>query len=118
MIGAHLLTNDDLHATLQWISDIKLVPLEHAYILRKFRYLKQSTYPTLKQIDLKSLPYKKEDSLHDLFSKYIKSIIPPLLSPENLTKARRASEVLLSLVDAPDIGSFGHYINAISHFHG
>jgi dsRNA-specific ribonuclease len=28
MIGAHFLTNDDIAATLQWISDIKLVPLE------------------------------------------------------------------------------------------
>ena len=28
LIGAHFLTNDDLVKTLQWISDIRLVPLE------------------------------------------------------------------------------------------
>lgn len=61
MIGAHFLTNDDLAATLQWISDIKLVPLEQAFILRKFKDLKESTYPELKQVDLVSLPFFKED---------------------------------------------------------
>jgi hypothetical protein len=52
MIGAHILTNDNLRATLQLISDIKLVPLEQAFILKKFDDLKLSTYPELKSIDL------------------------------------------------------------------
>jgi hypothetical protein len=107
MIGAHLLTNDNLLATLQWISDIKLVPLEHAYILRKFENLKQSTYPNLKRFDLQKMPFSKEDSLRDLFAKYF-AIVEP--SPVH--------SCLLGLVEAEEIGSFGHYINAISHFHG
>lgn len=37
MIGAHFLTNDNLCGTLQWISDIKLVPLEQAGL---FEWLK------------------------------------------------------------------------------
>jgi dsRNA-specific ribonuclease len=40
MIGAHILTNDNLRATLQLISDTKLVPLEQAFILKKFDDLK------------------------------------------------------------------------------
>ena len=52
MIGAHILTNDNLRATLQLISDTKLVPLEQAFILKKFDDLKLSTYPELKSIDL------------------------------------------------------------------
>ena len=34
LIGAHFLTNDNLGKTLQWISDIKLVPLEQLDLIQ------------------------------------------------------------------------------------
>lgn len=44
LIGAHFLTNDNLMKTLQWISDIKLVPLEQLDLVSKFQDLDESSY--------------------------------------------------------------------------
>ena len=70
MIGAHFLSNDNLQKTLQWISDIKLVPLEQLNQIRTFDDLKESSYSHLKKIKLHELTFTKEDDLRTLFEKY------------------------------------------------
>ena len=57
MIGAHFLSNDDLCKTLQWISDIKLVPLEQAGLFDWLKNITASTYDHLKSINIVDLPY-------------------------------------------------------------
>ena len=70
LIGAHFLTNDDLCKTLQWISDIKLVPLEQTGIFKRLAGIERSTYDHLKQIDLHSLTFTTEDDIRQIFTKY------------------------------------------------
>ena len=70
MIGAHFLTNDNLMKTLQWISDIKLVPVEYLDLINQFKDLKESTYQNLKGIQLHEVPFTKDDNLKTLFKKY------------------------------------------------
>ena len=69
LIGAHFLTNDDLVKTLQWISDIRLVPLEQTGIFNSLT-VERSTYDHLKHVDLLSLPFTRDDTLRSLFEKY------------------------------------------------
>ena len=63
LIGAHFLTNDNLCKTLQWISDIKLVPLEYSGIFKELNGIEKSTYDHLKQIDLHRLPFRTDDDI-------------------------------------------------------
>ena len=70
MIGAHFLSNDNLQKTLQWISDIKLVPLEQLCQISQFDDLKESSYSHLKEIKLHELTFTKDDNLRTLFEKY------------------------------------------------
>ena len=70
LIGAHFLTNDNLVKTLQWISDIKLVPLEQTGLFKQLAGIERSTYDHLKEIDLHALPYTKEDDIRMIYTKY------------------------------------------------
>ena len=70
LIGAHFLTNDNLYKTLQWISDIKLVPLQQVNQLERFKNIKESTYSIIKTVDLNDIPFNKEDCVASLMEKY------------------------------------------------
>ena len=71
LIGAHFLTNDNLAKTLQWISDIKLVPLEQAGLISQLAEgIDESSYGYLKQVNLSELHYDKDDDLSSIYSKY------------------------------------------------
>ena len=74
MIGAHLLSNDDLLKTLQWISDIRLVPLEQTGVFEQLSGIQRSTYDHLKAVDLRSLPFTRSDTLRSLFVKYFSEV--------------------------------------------
>mmetsp|Transcript_20079 Transcript_20079/g.27137 ORF Transcript_20079/g.27137 Transcript_20079/m.27137 type:complete len:191 (+) Transcript_20079:205-777(+) len=74
MIGAHLLTNDDLVKTLQWISDIRLVPLEQTGIFEQLSSISSSSYAHLKRVDLDCLPFTRSDTLRSLFFKYFTQV--------------------------------------------
>lgn len=74
MIGAHLLSNDDLLKTLQWISDIRLVPLEQTGVFEQLSDIQKSTYDHLKAVDLCSLPFTRSDTLRSLFVKYFSQV--------------------------------------------
>ena len=52
LIGAHFLSNDSLYNTLQWINDIKLVPLKPINLLESFKSFSECTFIHLKEIDL------------------------------------------------------------------
>lgn len=86
LIGAHLLTHDNLVKTLQWISDIRLVPLEQTGIFDELSEIKGSTYEHLKKVDLCSLPFTRSDTLRSLFTKYFDEIpaIQASCDPEEL----------------------------------
>lgn len=74
LIGAHFLTNDNLVKTLQWISDISLVPLEQAGIFKQLDPDSPCTYEHLKKVDLCTLPFLKSDSLRNLYIKYFDEV--------------------------------------------
>jgi dsRNA-specific ribonuclease len=71
LLGAHLLCNDNLHSILQWISNIKLVPLPQQ-LINKFAGFKETTLIHLRKIDLENhcSHIQKEDSLSQLLTKY------------------------------------------------
>ena len=64
------MTNDNLYKTLQWISDIKLVPLQQVNQLERFKNIKESTYSIIKTVDLNDIPFNKEDCVASLMEKY------------------------------------------------
>ena len=117
LIGAHFLTNDNLFNTLQWISDIKLVPLEQANILHKFKDAQSSTYEFLKWIKLKNVPFDMNDSLKQILTKYF--AIPEVVEGHSADDIERTKARLFGLIERKDgLGMFGQHINAISHLHG
>ena len=118
LIGAHFLTNDDLCKTLQWISDIKLVPLEQSGLLSQLTHaVGKSTYDYLKTIDLLDLPYDKDDDIRAIYSKYYDHYqIQASCSADELLGGRSRFFTLLDREDK--VGAFGSHINAISHLHG
>lgn len=74
MIGAHFLTNDNLLKTLQWISDIRLVPLEYTGVFKQMQNIRLSTFDHLKSINLCDLPFSRSDDLKTLFTKYFEQV--------------------------------------------
>lgn len=74
MIGAHFLTNDNLLKTLQWISDIRLVPLEYTGVFKQMQNIRLSTFDHLKSINLRDLPFSRSDDLKTLFTKYFEQV--------------------------------------------
>jgi len=123
LIGAHFLSNDNLLDTLNWINDIKLVPLDKVDLNTKFGNLMQnggSTFTHLKLIDLNRLQFDKEDCLGALLDKYF--ALPEVKKDISSTADFESESKLKSLVrenaNQACIPSFGASIHAISHLHG
>jgi dsRNA-specific ribonuclease len=63
------LSNKCLRTVLDWISDIKLVPIKMAFdMIEKFKYNVDYTLRLYKPLD--SYQFSTHDSVKDLFSKY------------------------------------------------
>ena len=118
LIGAHFLTSDDLVKTLQWISDIRLVPLEQTGIFEELSTIEKSTYDHLKHVDLISLPFTRSDSLRSLFVKYFNGV-PAIQAHCDEAELGSSKQRIFTLIDREDgVGAMGAHISVISHLNG
>ena len=111
LIGALFLTTDNLMKVLEWIDEIKLVPLEALNQVKIFKNFRECTFDNLRKIDLQKLPFKKHENLSTLFTKYFE--IPE--SECDIPTKKRLNKLIHG---GEPIGEFGQRINPISHLHG
>lgn len=87
------------------------MPLKALDKLDQFKLFTECTFSHLKDIDLQTLSFTKEENLSSLFEKYFQIQGPRC---EETTKIR-----ILKMIHSDEpIGEFGQRINPISHLHG